>query len=175
METTKIDPFVLENYKGEDVLIVDKNDLNDLLKTDSFKKIIAYYQSVQNKNGRDFITDMNSLLRHGRAVGNSTRQADKIIQLLFDYRGQWIPVIDHAVYDHPINERAEISKYLVIKIKERLNNEHRWKNIASTLRHQIVSDKIDTYIVRSSYFLPFLEIYGKGNNKERIHLLCLPK
>lgn len=118
---------------------------------------------------------MDRIYKPDRAVGNTTRQADLIIQLLFERRGQWIPVIDHASLSNPRMAR-DINNNLVDLITRRINAEHSFKGINKTLKH-IETTAIDTYIVNDDYFKQFKEVFGNKykTNNSPINLLCLPK
>lgn len=67
-----------------------------------------------NYDGVDF--------RPGRKLGNSTRQVDLTIDLLF--QGYIVEVVDHA-YLHKITQSKEINYFLMDKVIKRLNDEFR--------------------------------------------------
>lgn len=54
----------------------------------------------------------------GRRVGNTTRQADILIQELFTHPGQWVAIADHS--QHPTG-----NDYLTRIITDRMHREHR--------------------------------------------------
>lgn len=69
-------------------------------------------------------------IERDRATGRTTRQANDIIELLFNYRGGWIIVEDHWAKDNDLSEydSIQVSKPLLKIVVERLQREHRIKD-----------------------------------------------
>jgi len=100
------------------------------------------------------------ILKGGRAVGNSSRQVNYIIEELFENRGEWIPVIDHSSLYQNARVDSIVNKYLLDKVTKRLKEEFRGdyeiKPIRGKLRGVQSSynfENINTLIDNQNYFL----------------------
>jgi len=85
-------------------------------------------------------------IRPGRGVGNTTRQVDKAIDLLF--QGKTVLVEDHAV-----GASSNASQFLMDEIVKRLKLIHNIKNEYIIIKRPLIELRIPAS-------LSFLQVYG---------------
>ena|SRR5690606_4245692 len=88
-------------------------------------------------------------IRPGRRVGNTTRQVDKAIDLLF--QGKTVLVEDHAVIVNGASSNA--SQFLMDEIVKRLKLIHNIKNEYIIIKRPLIELRIPAS-------LSFLQVYG---------------
>lgn len=75
-------------------------------------------------------------IKGGRAVGNSSRQVNYIIDEMFNNFGEYIPVIDHFSLSNDKSTSASINKMLLDKIIIRLKTEFKLTESQYTVKSQ---------------------------------------
>lgn len=96
---------------------------------------------------------------------NTTRQADFLIQLLFENKDKWVPIIDHASLNVDANKSMMINEYLLNKIKRRLEGEHSINKNSKIQLKEEITNRPEVYLEHDDYYEMFLNIMKRGDHK----------